>query len=80
MTTMGWWKVEGTQDVIGDGVLDTLGGAVREIVEAYEAAFKRRPTRAEWEALLLGVLGAEEPEARVIDEGLIRKVRLDGEP
>jgi hypothetical protein len=77
---MGWWKVEGTQNVIGDGPLDTLGSAVREIVSAYETAFKRRPTRAEWEALLLGVLGAEEGEARVVDDGTVKKVRLDAEP
>lgn len=77
---MGWWKVEGTQNVIGDGPLDTLGAAVREIVGAYETTFKRRPSRAEWEALLLGVLGAEEPQARALDEGIVKKVRLDAEP
>jgi hypothetical protein len=77
---MGWWKVEGTQNMIGDGPLDTLGAAVREIVGAYEAAFKRRPSGPEWEALLLGVLGAEEPEARVLDAGIVKNVRLDSEP
>jgi hypothetical protein len=73
---MGWWKVEGTQNVIGDGPLATLGAAVREIVVSYEATLKRRPTPAEWEALLLGVLGAEEPDARVIDEGIVKNVRI----
>ncbi len=77
---MGWWKVEGTQNVIGDGPLDTLGGAVLEVVAAYEAAFARRPTRREWEAMLLGVLGAEEPEARVMDDGIAKKVSIDSEP
>jgi hypothetical protein len=77
---MGWWKVEGTQHVIGDGPLDTLGVAAREIAAAYEAALKRRPTRAEWEALLLAVLGTEESEARVIDEGVVKSVRLDTKP
>jgi hypothetical protein len=76
---MGWWKVEGTENVIGDGPLDTLGAAVREIVGAYEAALKRRPNRAEWEALLLGVLGAEEAHGRTLDEGIVKKVRLDAE-
>ena len=76
---MGWWKVEGTQTVIGDVVLDTLGRAVREVVEAYNAAFHRYPTRAEWEALLLGVFGSEEPEARVIDDGVVNAVRLSSE-
>jgi len=76
---MGWWKVEGTQNVIGDGPLDTLGSAVQEILGAYETALKRRPSRAEWEALLLGALGAEEPEARVLDEGVVKRVRLESE-
>ena len=74
---MGWWKIEGTQNVIGDGPLDTLGAAAGEIVAAYEAAFRRRPTKEEWEALLLGVLGAQEEEARRIDTGVVKKVRLD---
>ena len=74
---MGWWKIQGTQNVVGDGPLDTLGAAASEIVAAYEATFKRRPTKAEWEALLLGVLGAEEEEARVMDEGVVTKVSLD---
>ena len=74
---MGWRKIEGTQNVIGDGPLDTLGAAASEIVAAYEAAFRRRPTKEEWEALLLGVLGAEEGEARVMDAGVVKSVRLD---
>ena len=41
-----------------------------------QTAFKRRPTKAEWEALL-AVLGAEEEEARVIDEGVVKKLSLD---
>jgi hypothetical protein len=74
---MGWWKIEGTQNVIGDAPLDALGAAVREIVMLYEAALNRRPTRTEWEALLLGVFGAEELEGRVIDEGVVKNVRID---
>jgi hypothetical protein len=71
---MGWWKVEGTENMIGDMPLDILGGAVAEVVSAYRATFNRRPSRAEWEALLVAVLGAEEPESRVSDEGLVRHV------
>ena len=74
---MGWWKIEGTQNVIGDGPLETLGAAAGEIVAAYEAAFGRRPTKEEWEARLLGVLGAAEEEARIIDIGVVSNVRLD---
>ena len=74
---MGWWKVHGTLNVIGDVPLDALGAAVARVVDEYQAAFKRRPTKAEWETLLLAVLGAEESEARAIDEGVARRVTID---
>jgi hypothetical protein len=74
---MGWWKVRGTENMIGDGPLDALGAAARQVRAEYETAFSRRPTKAEWEALLLAVLGAEEEEARVIDEGVVKKLSLD---
>lgn len=74
---MGWWRIEGSQNVIGDGPLESLGEAARQVVQAYEAEFKRRPTRAEWEALLLGVLGAEEAEAQLTEDGPVKRVRLD---
>ena len=76
---MGWWKIEGTQDIVGDGPLDTLSTAVMEIVAEYGMSLGRRPTKAEWEALLLGVLGAEEDEVRALDEAVVTKVRLDAE-
>ena len=74
---MGWWKVEGTKSMIGDRPLDLLGAAAADVVAAYEKAFTRRPTKGEWEALLLGVLGAEEEEARVLDTGVVKNVHLD---
>ncbi len=74
---MGWWKIENTNSVIGDQVLDLLGGAALGVVEEYQQKFGRRPTVAEWEALLLAVLGAEEPDARVTDEGTARRVRIE---
>jgi hypothetical protein len=74
---MGWWKVENTESVIGDRALDLLSGTVLDVVDEYQREFGRRPTGAEWEALLLAVLGAEEPDARVTDEGVARKVRID---
>jgi hypothetical protein len=55
---MGWWKVQGTEHTIGDRPLDLLGDAVALVLEDYEKALKRRPTRGEWEALLEAVLGA----------------------
>lgn len=74
---MGWWKVPGKDDVIGDGPLDSLGNAVFSVVSQYQAAFGRRPTRTEWESLLRAVLGAEEAEARVLDDGIPVAVRID---
>jgi hypothetical protein len=76
---MGWWKVEGTQNVIGDAPLDALGQAVQAVVMAYQTAFQRRPTRQEWEALLLGALGAEDPALQIAEDGIINGVRLDSE-
>ena len=76
---MGWWRVEGTQDTIGDSPLDTLSSAVAAVLHDYRSAFGRRPTKAEWEALLGAVLGAEEPQARVLDSGFPTRVRLDVE-
>lgn len=74
---MGWWNLAGTQATIGDRPLDILGAAAAEVVALYAQSFGRRPTTAEWEALLLGVLGAEEDDARVLDEGVVTKVHLD---
>ena len=74
---MGWWKVEETQNVIGDGPLDTLGAAVVDVVSMYQSAFNRRPTKEEWESLLLAVFGADEPEARASDEGVATKVTME---
>ena len=74
---MGWWNVQGTGDTIGDGPLDSLGSAVSSVVAQYQTALGRRPTRAEWEALVLAVLGAEEPDARALDDGVPVRVRID---
>ena len=74
---MGWWKVQGTDNTIGDGPLDAEGGAVQSVVSEYQAAFNRRPTTAEWEALLTAVLGAEEPDERVLDHGTVKSVGIE---
>lgn len=74
---MGWWKVEGTQNVIGDGPLDVLTDAMAEVVVQYRLEFNRRPSRAEWEALLTAVLGEEEPEARPLAEGIVKGVLVE---
>jgi hypothetical protein len=74
---MGWWKVQGTESVIGDIPLDALGDAVSTVVAEYQAALGRRPTKFEWEALLKTVFGNEMPEFRTLDEGVIQRVSLD---
>lgn len=73
---MGWWKVQGTQNVLGDLPLDTLSTAVREVVSLYERAFDRRPTRAEWEVLLQAALDGGQTEVQLV-EGGVRGVRLE---
>jgi hypothetical protein len=74
---MGWWKVEGTQDVIGDGPLDALTDAMAEVISQYQAEFKRRPTKEEWEALLIALLGEEEQERRPLDDGVVKRVLIE---
>lgn len=59
---MGWWKVQGTEHLIGDLPLDAIGEAASHVVTEYQRAFGRRPTAAEWQALLATVMGADEPE------------------
>ena len=67
---MGWWKVQGTETLIGDLPLDALGRAVSDVAASYQAAFDRKPTKAEWEALLRAVLGNREPEWRVFEDSV----------
>jgi hypothetical protein len=62
---------------VGDAPLDKLGEAAQQIVEMYKAAFDRRPTRAEWEALLLGILGTEASEVQYVEDGAVKRVRLE---
>jgi hypothetical protein len=42
---VGWWKIEGTANVIGDEPLDVLSGAVAGVVAKYQTAFGRCPTK-----------------------------------
>jgi len=74
---MGWWKVQGTENIIGDGPLEPLEEAVAEILAEYQSAFDRKPTKAEWETLLHAVLGGDAAEERVTDEGVVKRVLLE---
>jgi hypothetical protein len=58
---MGWWKVQGTEHLIGDLPLDAIGTAASQVVAEYQRAFGRRPTSAEWQALLSTVMGTDDP-------------------
>lgn len=73
---MGWWKVENTENLIGDQVLDILSSAVLGVVDEYQQKFGRRPTVAEWEALLFAILSAEEPDAMVTDGAIPTTIRI----
>ena len=74
---MGWWKVQGTDNVIVDGPLEALEGAVAEILSQYQEAFNRKPTKAEWESLLRAVLGSATSEEQITDDGIVEQVRVD---
>jgi hypothetical protein len=76
---MGWWKID-DKNVVGDGPLDTLGDALSMVKEEYAAQFGRKPTKEEWERLLSLALGHEEPEYRVLDDGVVTAVRLEVTP
>ncbi len=74
---MGWWKVMGTENTIGDGPLEALEGAVAEVVAQYQEAFDRRPSKAEWESLLQAVLGSATSYECVTDSGVVAKVHIE---
>jgi len=48
---MGWWKVQGTEDVVGDEVFSLLRNAARAVAATYQQQFDRPPTAKEWELL-----------------------------
>ncbi|NUQ78996.1 MAG: hypothetical protein HUU21_36195 [Polyangiaceae bacterium] len=75
---MGWWKIQGSDDVIGDGPLDVLTAAINDIISQYESEFNRQPTKAEWEALLTAVLGEEDSETRPIADVIVKSVTIEG--
>lgn len=65
---MGWWNVQSTENVIGDGPLDALGDAVNVVVAEYQSALGRRPTKLEWEAMLKVVFSNEIPGFRILND------------
>lgn len=65
---MGWWKVEGTPDVVGDEVFGLLTDATQAIAELYQKEFGRKPTRSEWQRLLQDSLEAPEGTPSLLHE------------
>lgn len=53
---MGWWKVQGTDDLVGDDVFGILRDAAKEVVQEYVREFSRPPTRTEWQRLIQDAL------------------------
>jgi hypothetical protein len=53
---MGWWKVQGTEDIVGDDPFMILRDATEAIAKLYEREFGRMPSRTEWQALLQDAL------------------------
>lgn len=49
---MGWWRVQGTDDLVGDDAFRTMREAAREVVSLYRRDFERAPTTAEWQHLI----------------------------
>jgi len=74
---MGWWKVQGTEKIIGDGPLEALEEAVVVVLDEYQATFGRKPTKGEWESLLRAVLASTSTDDRVTDDGIVEKVHIE---
>jgi hypothetical protein len=49
---MGWWKIQNTEDIVGDDVFDLMRDATRAVVERYVQEMGRKPTTAEWQHLI----------------------------
>lgn len=49
---MGWWKIQGTETVIGDLPLETLAEALETVFAMYREELERDPTRDELAAMI----------------------------
>lgn len=72
-----WWKVQDTDDLLGEAPLATLGDALFSVAQQYQAELGRPPTRAEWEHLLVASLrGMQESGVPVLADGVLEEVRV----
>jgi hypothetical protein len=74
---MGWWKVQGTQDLVGDDAFSLLRSATWEIAQLYEREFGRLPTRREWQLLVHDALEPERDLRSTVSKSLFAE---DGRP
>lgn len=65
---MGWWKVQGTEDIVGDDVFSILREATEAIADRYKSEFGRVPSRTEWQRLIQDSLEpSEDVEGRQME-------------
>lgn len=84
---MGWWKVQDTEDLVGDEVFDLVRDAALVVAAEYARAVGRAPTAREWEHLfLLALYPVETPEytvtSYVVNEGkpATVEIRMEAAP
>jgi hypothetical protein len=83
---MGWWKVHGTEDLVGDEVFQMLRDATMEVAAEYTKEFGRLPTRSEWQRLIqdalqpIGDLRSSEKESLFAENSRPREVQILLEP
>jgi hypothetical protein len=53
---MGWWRVQQTDDVVGDDAFDLIRTATKAVAALYKQEFDRLPTRSEWQLLMSDAL------------------------
>ena len=65
---MGWWKVQGTEDTVGDEVFSIMRAATLEIADRYKHELGRVPSRTEWQRLIQdGLEPVEDVEDRNVE-------------
>jgi hypothetical protein len=74
---MGWWKVQNTEDLVGDEPFDMMRDATIAIARLYQREFDRLPTRTEWQLLIHDAL---ELEAQLDSSGSASLFQEGGRP
>ncbi len=77
---MGWWRGMTSGQLMGDGPLDILRDAVAQVVAEYRSEWSRKPTAAEWGALLTSVLGVKDEDLAPVEDGAVGAVRIELKP